>query len=177
MTPPYGMFSNQSLEFSNKSLESSCGEVLDNIANTKWQQWFILDHLKIDEVYEARVSYAATTPTDFILAIFDYEEVAQILQPGKKAVLQEIEEVEHMLETTTKFLRIRAKYTGVSHIPGRELIPVRYNLVLETLYLGIPYQAYKVVLVILICCALGAFVLVPIAQSLVLQIREDKRAD
>ncbi|KAK9764802.1 hypothetical protein K7432_007400 [Basidiobolus ranarum] len=170
MAPPYKMFSNQSLEFSTQMASN-------NIQNTKWQQWYILDNLKANDVYEARISYAATAPTDFNLAIFDYEELAQILRSGKRDSLLETEKDEIKVETTTKFLRVRAKYMGVSHIPGRESIPVRFNIVLETLYLGIPYQAYKLVLVIIICCVLGAFVLVPIAQSLISQIREDKRSD
>lgn len=59
------------------------------------------------------------------------------------------------------FARIKATYTGVSYRAGPESRPVPYNLVLERLYLHIPYQALKLALVIVVAVVGGLGFLVP----------------
>ncbi|KAJ1971204.1 hypothetical protein H4R34_005816 [Dimargaris verticillata] len=79
--------------------------------------------------------------------------------------------------TATKFLRVRALYAGVSHLPNREKQPVAFNIVLEQLYFYIPFQAYKLVLVILLVAGLAVFVANPIATQTIAALRDHDKTD
>ncbi|KAF9432434.1 hypothetical protein BGZ76_010823 [Entomortierella beljakovae] len=63
------------------------------------------------------------------------------------------------------FARIKATYTGVSYqsdgITGPETLYVPYNIVLERLYLMIPYQALKLAVAIAAAVIGGFGYLVP----------------
>jgi hypothetical protein len=64
------------------------------------------------------------------------------------------------------FARIKATYTGVSYLsdgntPSPETLPVHFNLVLERLFLLIPYQALKLAAVIAAVAVCGLGYVVP----------------
>ncbi|KAG0347075.1 hypothetical protein BG004_000135, partial [Podila humilis] len=65
----------------------------------------------------------------------------------------------------TMFARIKATYTGVSYRAGLESKPVPYNLVLEQLYMLIPYQALKLAFAIAVAVVIGFGFLVPRLHS------------
>ncbi|CAG8503204.1 1245_t:CDS:2 [Funneliformis caledonium] len=44
------------------------------------EKWYILDDLEEGKTYETRVSYAATSPTTFMLEIMGFEEAANIFE-------------------------------------------------------------------------------------------------
>lgn len=105
------------------------------------QQWFTLKDLVPGMRYEARISYPATSPTDFSLTL-----------------------------ENDCLLRVEAVYSGVSNIPGMENAPVTYDIVLENLYLGfLFYQVYKVVIAIVLVLVFGQFVVIPRVRSMIQQ--------
>ncbi|GES74286.1 hypothetical protein GLOIN_2v1699025 [Rhizophagus clarus] len=133
------------------------------------EKWYILDGLEEGNTYETRVSYAATSPTTFILEIMGFEEAVNIFKKRQN------------LEITQSFTRPSAKYEGVSNIPGREFRPIRYNIVLETLTFGVPRVAFKLILTLALILGVGYFICVPLFYSSlrklieVAQINREKR--
>ncbi|KAI9481328.1 MAG: hypothetical protein EXX96DRAFT_455553, partial [Benjaminiella poitrasii] len=116
--------------------------------NTATIHWYQLNDLKDGAKYEVRISYPAITPADFQL---------KILNKCK---------TENNLWSYT--LQLSAECTGVSNLKGIEFQPVTYNLVLETLYFGfLFYQAYKIVIAILLVLCIGQFLLVPYIRNLI----------
>ncbi|RHZ79644.1 hypothetical protein Glove_143g22 [Diversispora epigaea] len=130
--------------------------------NGEKENWYILDGLEGGHTYEARISYAATSPSIFILEIMGLEEAARIL--NKQKGLQNNGsnfEPQEKVSTTKKLVRVRAIHEGVSVIPGKDSQPVIYNIVLETLLFGVPRVAFKLILVLGVVMGLIYFILVP----------------
>ncbi|CAB4394237.1 unnamed protein product [Rhizophagus irregularis] len=119
-------------------------EITQNKTGQK-EKWYILDGLEEGNTYETRVSYAATSPTTFVLEIMGFEEALNIFK--KRQNLEITQSNSQQIITTKKLLRVSAKYEGVSNIPGREFRPIIYNIVLETLTYGVPRVAFKLILI------------------------------
>ncbi|KAI9321054.1 hypothetical protein BX666DRAFT_1851390 [Dichotomocladium elegans] len=97
------------------------------------QHLYRLDNLLPNKRYEIRISYPATSPTDFYLKLED-----------------------------RCLLRVEAVHTGVSSDPAMALAPVIYDIVLENLYLGFLFhQVYKIAASIAVVLLLGQFILLP----------------
>nr|CAG8483592.1 5462_t:CDS:2 [Entrophospora candida] len=143
-------------------------EEFNNDLNGEKEKWYVLDELEKDYTYETRVSYAATSPTDFILEIISLEDAARIIKARKG--LNYLESNPNQITITNKrFLRVRAIYTGVSNVPQKESKPVIYNIVLETLTFGVPRVAFKLALVLGIAVGVGYYIFIPkIYESLLI---------
>ncbi|CAG8566835.1 3391_t:CDS:2 [Paraglomus brasilianum] len=135
------------------------------------ERWYILDELEQGHTYEARVSYAASSPTEFVMEILGMEETATILK--ERGVLEELaDHKDAKVNTTRRVLRVRAIYAGVSIVPGRESQAIKYNIVLETLTYGIPYVAIKLVIVLIAIIGVSLFLIVPSVWKTLQTIRE-----
>ncbi|KAF8939568.1 hypothetical protein BGZ58_009356 [Dissophora ornata] len=114
-------------------------------------KWYVLEGLEDGASFELRISYPATSPADFEMTVWTLDQV-QGLVPNSTHLFEQFTQ-------ETMFARIKATYTGVSYrsdgISGPETLPVPYNLVLERLYLLIPYQALKLAAVIIIAVIVG----------------------
>ncbi|KAG0017033.1 hypothetical protein BGZ81_010934 [Podila clonocystis] len=116
-------------------------------------KWYALDALSQGASFELRISYPATSPADFDMSVWTMTE-------AQKHVPRSIQLIDHF-NKDTMFARIKATYTGVSYRAGPESKLVPYNLVLERLYMHIPYQALKLAAVIAVAVVGGLGVLVP----------------
>ncbi|KAG0357807.1 hypothetical protein BC939DRAFT_459541 [Gamsiella multidivaricata] len=120
-------------------------------------RWYVLEHLEDGASYELRVSYPATYPTDFEIAVWTLEQAQEQLPKDIHLV--------HRLPQNTMIASIRAAYAGVSYmtdgVSGPETFPIPYNLVLERLYFMIPYQALKLAAAIVVAAVFGLGYLVP----------------
>ncbi|CAG8573496.1 3798_t:CDS:2, partial [Scutellospora calospora] len=135
-----------------------------NAELNKKEKWYVLDELEEGKMYETRVSYASTSPTNFVLNILDVNEVMKIL---RKNNVTDDEQISHpKLDTTKKFLRVRAIYDGVSIYHGRDSRAVIYNVVLETLVYGVPRVAFNLVFVLIIIIGVGIIVVPKIYKAL-----------
>ncbi|CAG8529823.1 388_t:CDS:2 [Paraglomus occultum] len=135
------------------------------------ERWYILDELDQRHTYEARISYAASSPTEFVMDILGIEETAAILK--ERGVLEELaDHKDAKVNTTRRVLRVRAIYAGVSIVPGRESQAIKYNIVLETLTYGIPYVAIKLVIVLVAIIGVSLFLIVPSVWKVLQTIRE-----
>ncbi|PKK72369.1 hypothetical protein RhiirC2_742921, partial [Rhizophagus irregularis] len=137
-------------------------EITQNKTGQK-EKWYILDGLEEGNTYETRVSYAATSPTTFVLEIMGFEEALNIFK--KRQNLEITQSNSQQIITTKKLLRVSAKYEGVSNIPGREFRPIIYNIVLETLTYGVPRVAFKLILMLALILGIGYFICVPMFYS------------
>ncbi|KAG2223473.1 hypothetical protein INT45_001221, partial [Circinella minor] len=116
------------------------------------QHWYTLDKLQTDMNYEVRISYPATSPTDFYLTLY------RICNNDNK-----------------RYLLVQGDYAGVSNIPGIESSPVTYDIVLENLYLGfLFYQVYKISAAIVIVLLLGQFVILPKIRQIIQECIDSK---
>ncbi|KAJ1905178.1 hypothetical protein IWQ60_012334 [Tieghemiomyces parasiticus] len=163
------------------------------------EHWYILAHLSKAHSYEARVSYPASSPADFQLDIFTLADVVEALNSTvpppapNTAPVHLTSPVPHhhhdddpnalapsaagpqaLDHGSTRFLRVRAFYAGFSHLPNREKQPVHFNIVLEQLYLYIPYQAYKLAVAIALAVLLAILVLNPLFTAVILDIRDHR---
>ncbi|KAK3841599.1 MAG: hypothetical protein J3R72DRAFT_153703 [Linnemannia gamsii] len=114
--------------------------------------WYVLKDLDNKASFELRISYPATSPADFDLSVWTLTEAQEQLPTS-------VDLLDHFSENTM-FARIKATYTGVSYVsdgnaPSPETLPVPFNLVLERLYLLIPYQALKLAAVIAVVAVIG----------------------
>ncbi|KAG0328032.1 hypothetical protein BGZ99_006384 [Dissophora globulifera] len=152
-------------------LEALAGGNVD-LQNREFK-WYILEDLEDGASFELRVSYPATSPADFDMVVWTLDE-AQAHLP------KNIQLRDHFSENTM-FARIKATYTGVSYrsdgvSSGPETLPVPYNLVLERLYLMIPYQALKLAVVIAVVAVVGLGYIVPTIHSALLRVANEGSA-
>ncbi|KAF9104524.1 hypothetical protein BGX27_010053 [Mortierella sp. AM989] len=120
-------------------------------------KWYILEDLEHGASFELRISYPSTSPADFDMKVWTLSEAQEYLP-------KEIR-LENHFPHNTMLARIKATYTGVSYqsdgTSSPETFPIPYNLVLERLYLMIPYQALKLAAVIAFVVVAGLGFLVP----------------
>jgi len=107
---------------------------------------YALDGLEPNSHYEVRISYPATSPTEFSISFVNQVEfkTSRQLLNIEKLMFQTDEEakVVGFAKTTENYLvKVSATYSGVSTIAGADKRPVVYNIVLETLFFGIPYDS------------------------------------
>ncbi|KAI9494138.1 hypothetical protein BDB00DRAFT_956018 [Zychaea mexicana] len=108
------------------------------------QHWYSLDELQIDSSYELRISYPATSPTDFYLKLY------RACQDNSGS------------NRNKRLLLVEGDYAGVSNVPGMDLASITYDIVLENLYLGfLFYQVYKIAAAVAVVLLLGQFVILP----------------
>ncbi|KAJ1979869.1 hypothetical protein H4R35_001350 [Dimargaris xerosporica] len=182
--PQYTIHTHQQLlpfppELANLTYYSPAHQLLQTsqLEAAQWlpaEQWYVLAKLDPARLYEVRVSYPASQPFDFELELFSPHLVLEQLNvtlplPPEDSTQASI--------TATQFLRVRALYAGVSHLPNREKQPVAFNIVLEQLYFYIPFQAYKLVLVILLVVGFAVFVANPIATQTIVSLRDHDKTD
>ncbi|KAJ2656612.1 hypothetical protein IWW48_004922 [Coemansia sp. RSA 1200] len=144
-----------------------------NINSENKERWYCLSNLVHDKSYELRVSYAATTPSDFELTLFSFSEL--MAHFGKPLDLDMDSAAQKRLEgskprhhaetthstTTVMYARIRAMYTGFSAVPGMENQAVPYMLTLEKHVLGLPAQALWLVAVLLVVVPASIYIVSP----------------
>ncbi|KAF9402769.1 hypothetical protein BGZ94_004830 [Podila epigama] len=124
-----------------------------NALESREYKWYVLDGLSEGMSFELRISYPATNPADFEMRVWTLNE-------AQAHVPLSIRLDEHFSKDTM-FARIKATYTGVSYKAGAESKAVPYNVVLERLYLQIPYQALKLAVAIGVVVAGGLGYVVP----------------
>ncbi|KAJ1657797.1 hypothetical protein IWQ61_002854 [Dispira simplex] len=148
--------------------------------NLPVERWYVLADLTVGQRYEARVSYPASTPTDFLLDVFEPKEMLHVLNislPTYESSSFEESQTDNTISsaaTAIKFLRIRALYAGVSHLPHREKQPLQYNIVLEVVYFYIPFQSYKLVIIIVLTILFAVFIFNPVAKRVIVAIRDER---
>lgn len=157
-----------------------------------FQRWYRLQGIQSGGGYEARISYPATSPTDFKIMLLNYTQVYSILNDpilhgsSNSAEFQDFLESDNDMDLKvlhdmkyTLYLFVEGNYTGVSTVEGVEFRPVKYNLALEQLHLGfIPNQAYKLAISLLIVVGLGVFFVVPgFWRHIMTTISEDASAE
>ncbi|RKP39509.1 hypothetical protein BJ085DRAFT_37352 [Dimargaris cristalligena] len=154
------------------------------------EHWYILAHLAPGRSYEARVSYPASSPTDFKMEIVELDQfsdylplatpqeiVASSTQSDPPASDDPASSLAGRPDGVTRFLRVRALYAGFSHIQDRDKQPVYYNIVLEQLYFYIPYQAYKLAVAIVGAVLFAVFVFNPLATRMILALRDKSKLE
>ncbi|RUS15745.1 hypothetical protein BC937DRAFT_92051 [Endogone sp. FLAS-F59071] len=167
LKPPYSIYRNECILPRTVEIDPSQHAELGNVP---FQRWYTLEALVDNESYEARISYAATTPTDFKLLLLSYSDMIKI------ANFSDL--VPHLVDSTNgqqpisifpnQFLLVEGVFTGVSYIPSAKQNPVSYNIVLEKVYLGgIPYQAGKLAVAIIASLFVGIFVIVPWVEQVI----------
>ncbi|CAG8658295.1 2702_t:CDS:2 [Acaulospora morrowiae] len=137
------------------------------------ENWYVIDGLEEGSTYEARISYAATSPTTFVLEIMGFEDAARILR--KRNVLQDHESTSELrVFTTKKLIRVRAIYDGVSITPNRDSQVIIYNIVLENLIYGIPRVAFKLIFLLGVTMGAAYFLFVPKIYNALRKVVEEK---
>ncbi|KAI8579163.1 hypothetical protein K450DRAFT_243069 [Umbelopsis ramanniana AG] len=141
-----------------------------------FQRWYRVRGLIEGGGYEARISYPATSPTDFSLELLNHTQLYNILSDPLKYGSSNADGFKDFIDTDTEtnnnpddldseiwmFLLVEGNYTGISIVEGVEFRPVKYNIALEQLHMGfIPNQAYKLAISLLLVIGLGSFVVAP----------------
>ncbi|KAJ7103088.1 hypothetical protein B0H15DRAFT_810873 [Mycena belliarum] len=125
--------------------------------------WLVLEPTA-DAKHTLRLSYAASSPTDFLIDVLDPGAAAALLSLPPSAAAHE-----KSVETHTKYARIRAVDTGVRTPPfniTEEAAPVAFVLVLEPLYGGVlPATVVPLLLFAVPVLALASMVLLPRVQK------------
>ncbi|KAF9355853.1 hypothetical protein BGX26_006040 [Mortierella sp. AD094] len=133
-------------------------------------KWYILEDLENGASFELRISYPSTSPADFDMKVWTLDEAQEYLPT-------EIRLADHFSQTAM-FARIKATYTGISYqsngTSSPETFPIPYNLVLERLYLMIPYQALKLAAVIAVVAVVGLGYVVPTTHRTLVNIASGK---
>ncbi|KAJ1663773.1 hypothetical protein IW140_004525 [Coemansia sp. RSA 1813] len=151
--------------------------------STNKERWYSLRDLAYGKTYELRVSYAATTPSDFEITLFSFDEL--LAHYGKPP--SEINRItmsgsatnsEEMQSTyTVMYSRVTALYSGVSTVPGLENQQVSYMLTLEKHVLGLPVQALWLILVLVVVIFAAIFIVAPRVLSTIDGIIEEEKLD
>ena len=129
-----------------------------------------LHGLVTGESYEIRVSYPATTPTDFFIKVQSQRSAGPA--PGRR--LLNIEKVQFeptapdYLGSAEHFARVTAWRTGVARRKGFLQGPVTFNIALERLYHGLPQHAWQSV-AIMVFGLLCALFLLPFIRRLIMR--------
>ncbi|KAI9499908.1 hypothetical protein BX070DRAFT_255623 [Coemansia spiralis] len=117
-----------------------------NTTATDRENWYALRNLENGRRYEIRVSYAATTPSDFQLTLFTFGDLLNtygksIKEAAVSAGVQNMETSEHQegLANVAMYVKVAALYAGVSTMPGLENQLVPYVLTLEKHVYGLPW--------------------------------------
>eukprot|EP01112_Ceratiomyxa_fruticulosa_P007084 TRINITY_DN1829_c0_g1_i1.p1 TRINITY_DN1829_c0_g1~~TRINITY_DN1829_c0_g1_i1.p1 ORF type:complete len:199 (+),score=41.07 TRINITY_DN1829_c0_g1_i1:317-913(+) len=134
-----------------------------------------LEQLQASSHYEVRISYPATSPTDFIIQLVT--EDSETFDTGRD--LLNTEKV--MFQTDSKgkilgkfpssplsqttlqppYVIVTAKYAGVSYLPNMEKEEVVYDIVLETLLKGAPFDVIKIAVVVVLGLIFVVAVVIP----------------
>ena len=89
-------------------------------------QYFLHD-AQVGASYEVRVSYPASLPTDFVIQVFQDENMETY--HGRK--LLNVEQLHFMAQSKSYVIDIRAYRTGVSYDSNLPSHPVRFNVVVN----------------------------------------------
>ncbi|KAJ1833003.1 hypothetical protein LPJ63_003085 [Coemansia sp. RSA 2711] len=107
--------------------------------------WYCLRDLEHGHSYELRVSYAATTPSDFNIDIFTGAEMQRLFNASDLAT----------------HAKVTASYAGVSNVPGMENVHIPYIFVLDAHVWGLPTQALKLIAVLAVVIAFSLLFVTP----------------
>ncbi|KAJ2858640.1 hypothetical protein J3B02_000020 [Coemansia erecta] len=132
-----------------------------NSTKRQRENWYLLQNLHIGHSYEVRVSYAATTPSDFLIDLYTLDSLASTfdLSLGTKSDRQKAEDIDG---TVAMYARVTAVYSGVSAImDDMQNARIAYRFVLEKHVLGLPYQALKLIAAIIVVLGISFLVVVP----------------
>ncbi|KAJ1954537.1 hypothetical protein EC988_002378 [Linderina pennispora] len=129
-------------------------------SRTDKEKWYLLSSLEGGSSYELRLSYAATSPTEYQVSVFSLDEVvvmynltqAQVTPAGK-------------VQSAAMLARVTARHAGVSVHAVPDLDLTQFNIALDKLVLGVPAQAFRLVLIILVVVLFSIFWAVPKAVS------------
>ncbi|KAI9593551.1 hypothetical protein BDF19DRAFT_163439 [Syncephalis fuscata] len=136
LTPPYTFYGEQSIVPSDTDvdrvlLEHYTSDKQHNeaallIQDTKLtERWYLLENITQGERYECRISYGATTPTDFVMSLLRYDQVGNLLFAEES---DKSDTIESKIETSRLILRVQAIHAGVSNQPELSKRPVPYNI-------------------------------------------------
>lgn len=114
---------------------------------------FLLEDLKPKSHYEVRISYPANYPTIFHINFDERESTGRSLLNIEK--ISFITDKEGLIEGKKMVdgryhLTVRAEFESVSPPGGVGPRPVPFNIVLETLFYGVPFESLKVVGLIIV---------------------------
>ncbi|XP_074623480.1 uncharacterized protein LOC141881586 [Acropora palmata] len=123
-----------------------------------------LVQLKPGRRYELRVSYDATTPTDFCIHLMSKDALGTFTRR-----LLNIEKIvfDNQKTVVEQFANVTAIRTGVPLQPASLTNPVVYNIVLEELFMGIPWQVWKLAVIVLLISFFIVKYLVPHALKFI----------
>ncbi|XP_031556496.1 uncharacterized protein LOC116293231 [Actinia tenebrosa] len=113
---------------------------------------YLLQNLEKQCSYELRISYPATVPTEFLIKLMNSTEYSRN-NNGRKLLNTEkivFENDQH----NEQYAKVTAIRTGVPLHSSRLQDPVIYNIVLEKLYLGLPWEVWKTGMFIVITLAI-----------------------
>ncbi|KAJ2444910.1 hypothetical protein IWW46_001766 [Coemansia sp. RSA 2440] len=127
------------------------------------EHWYCLRNLEPGLSHELRISYAATTPSRFIIDIFSSSEVQQLYNLTNEQVLLGQEDAAEQI----MYARVTVSYAGASHIQGLENDDIPYIFTLEKHILGLPVQALWLIAVIVAVVALSLLVVTPKLQAVI----------
>ncbi|KAF9919396.1 hypothetical protein BX616_000007 [Lobosporangium transversale] len=139
-------------------------------SQTENSKWYVLQGLEDSVMYELRVSYPASSPADFNIAVWTLSEAQKYLSKDLR--------LDKYFTKNVMLAHVDATYTGISYLTNKdqypEKLPIPYNLVLERLYFRIPYQALKLAVTIAVVAIIGLKYIVPKAHSALKEVSSMK---
>ncbi|XP_062517632.1 uncharacterized protein LOC134192894 [Corticium candelabrum] len=130
-------------------------EIFDELLHDKEQCLYKLQDIIPGSSYELKISYRATIPTDFLIDV-RHSNVSS----GRR--LLNIEKTQFSVASGKYYeAMVVAHRTGVSVYPEALKDPAVFNIVLSTLYYGLPWEVWKLVGLILLSIVASVFWLNP----------------
>ncbi|PVU88706.1 hypothetical protein BB559_005447 [Furculomyces boomerangus] len=131
--------------------------------------WYVLNNLKAASLYEARVSYSSMFPSEWEIKLFSLRDLVRLYGLDVDIVSNK-----ELLDKDSKmFLSVETFPVGVSLIEKDERPPIRYNIVLEALVFGVPYQAIKMVIACAVVVFAGVVLFVPYITDFIMRTRDE----
>ena len=142
------------------------------IPSSRGKMEIIFKNVKPGTQYDLKLSYPGTTPTQFL-----FLKPGEYVYPsGHRRRLLDTEKYGFRSDENGKDggddrIILMTQRRGVSFDPLIESRPVRFNLVLETLYFGIPFDAYKLIALVVLGVIFAIKILKPMLRDLLLESR------
>ncbi|XP_059274833.1 uncharacterized protein LOC132029581 isoform X1 [Lycium ferocissimum] len=117
-----------------------------------------LQGLNLNKWYEVKISYPASIPATFTLQL---SKGSSGLNVGRKLlntekIIFQADSLQLLGDKGGTFVLVNVEPEGIVAIPGvKERKHIIYNIVCDELLLGIPHQAWYVVVLVVLCLALA----------------------
>ncbi|XP_032222348.1 uncharacterized protein LOC5521338 isoform X2 [Nematostella vectensis] len=131
-----------------------CNEVLHNKESILYR----LHNLEKEVQYELRISYPATTPSEFLIKLLDDEDHS----PPSKRRLLNTEKISFVIDKGyNMFAQVTAVRTGHPNSLDSLNNPVVYSIVVERLYVGLTWGAWKLGMITIFAVTLTLKLILP----------------